>query len=110
MDAEKLMISKLKAGCGGNFTANIEGMFRCAAAAAAAAAAALCMCFLCGVDFAQNLLAFSSDVEWWQIADAALGSAGVKGGVACDVTVCTTVQQRALYWHRPVVRELTLAS
>jgi hypothetical protein len=28
MDAEKLMISKLKAGCGGNFTANIEGMFR----------------------------------------------------------------------------------
>lgn len=29
MDAEKLMITKLKAGCGGNFTANIEGMFRC---------------------------------------------------------------------------------
>lgn len=28
MDAEKLMIAKLKAGCGGNFTANIEGMFR----------------------------------------------------------------------------------
>jgi cullin-4 len=28
MDAEKLMITKLKAGCGGNFTANIEGMFR----------------------------------------------------------------------------------
>lgn len=28
MDAEKLMISKLKTGCGGNFTANIEGMFR----------------------------------------------------------------------------------
>jgi cullin-4 len=29
MDAEKLMISKLKTSCGGNFTANIEGMFRC---------------------------------------------------------------------------------
>jgi hypothetical protein len=29
MDAEKLMISKLKSSCGGNFTANIEGMFRC---------------------------------------------------------------------------------
>jgi hypothetical protein len=28
MDAEKLMITKLKATCGGNFTANIEGMFR----------------------------------------------------------------------------------
>ncbi|KAF8068312.1 CUL4A [Scenedesmus sp. PABB004] len=28
LDAEKLMISKLKASCGGNFTANIEGMFR----------------------------------------------------------------------------------
>jgi cullin-4 len=40
MDAEKLMISKLKAGCGGNFTANIEGMFRCATARASAAAAA----------------------------------------------------------------------
>lgn len=26
--AEKLMITKLKAGCGGNFTVNIEGMFR----------------------------------------------------------------------------------
>jgi hypothetical protein len=38
MDAEKLMISKLKAGCGGNFTANIEGMFRWAAAAAAVCA------------------------------------------------------------------------
>jgi cullin-4 len=37
MDAEKLMISKLKAGCGGNFTANIEGMFRYCSAAVAAA-------------------------------------------------------------------------
>eukprot|EP00775_Hariotina_reticulata_P012777 gene12777-12905_t len=37
MDAEKLMISKLKAGCGGNFTANIEGMFRYAVGHAAAA-------------------------------------------------------------------------
>jgi hypothetical protein len=28
MDAEKLMISKLKSSCGGNFTANIEGILR----------------------------------------------------------------------------------
>jgi hypothetical protein len=58
MDAEKLMISKLKAGCGGNFTANIEGMFRWGAAAALGMCCLPRVCVCC-----QNLLALSSNLQ-----------------------------------------------